>query len=106
MDYFTAGLGGIGLFLLGMWLITEGLRLAAGESLEQLLARWTSSRVPGLPCDTLLAALLQTSSAVTVPVISLADAGLMLFERAVWVICGSSLGSSQTARMVAPVGLS
>ena len=106
MDYFTAGLGGIGLFLLGMWLITEGLRLAAGESLEQLLARWTSSRVRGLASGTLLTALLQSSSAVTVAVIGFANAGLMQFERAVWVIFGSNLGTTFTAWLVALVGFS
>lgn len=106
MDYFTAGLGGIGLFLLGMWLITEGLRLAAGESLEQLLARWTSSRVRGLASGTLLTALLQSSSAVTVAVIGFANAGLMQFERAVWVIFGSNLGTTLTAWLVALVGFS
>lgn len=106
MDYFSAGLGGIGLFLLGMWLITEGLRLAAGESLEQLLARWTSSRIRGLASGTLLTALLQSSSAVTVAVIGFANAGLMQFERAVWVIFGSNLGTTFTAWLVALVGFS
>lgn len=106
MEYLSAGLGGIGLFLLGMWLITEGLRLAAGETLEQLLARWTSSRGRGLASGTLLTAVLQSSSAVTVAVIGFVNAGLMTFERAVWVIFGSNLGTTFTAWLVALVGFS
>jgi phosphate:Na+ symporter len=98
------GLGGIGLFLLGMWLITEGLRLAAGASLEQLLARWTSSRGRGLLSGTLLTAVVQSSSVVTVAVIGFVNAGLMNFQRAVWVIFGSNLGTTLTAWLVALIG--
>lgn len=104
MDYFSAGLGGIGLFLLGMWLITEGLRLAAGASLERLLASWTSSKPRGLASGILLTALLQSSSIVTVAVIGFVNAGLMKFQRAVWVIFGSNLGTTLTAWLVALVG--
>jgi phosphate:Na+ symporter len=104
MDYLSVGLGGIGLFLLGMWLITEGLRLAAGASLEQLLARWTSSRGRGLLSGTLLTALVQSSSVVTVAVIGFVNAGLMNFQRAVWVIFGSNLGTTLTAWLVALIG--
>jgi phosphate:Na+ symporter len=104
MDYLSVGLGGIGLFLLGMWLITEGLRLAAGASLEQLLARWTSSRGRGLLSGTLLTAVVQSSSVVTVAVIGFVNAGLMNFQRAVWVIFGSNLGTTLTAWLVALIG--
>src|SRR5690606_27288267 len=68
--------------------------------------RWTSSRVRGLASGTLLTALLQSSSAVTVAVIGFANAGLMQFERAVWVIFGSNLGTTLTAWLVALVGFS
>ncbi|MFN3713984.1 MAG: Na/Pi cotransporter family protein [Alcanivoracaceae bacterium] len=104
MEYLSVGLGGIGLFLLGMWLITEGLRLAAGASLEQLLARWTSSRGRGLLSGTLLTAVVQSSSVVTVAVIGFVNAGLMNFQRAVWVIFGSNLGTTLTAWLVALIG--
>jgi phosphate:Na+ symporter len=104
MAYLSTGLGGIGLFLLGMWLITEGLRLAAGPSLEQLLGRWTSSRLRGLMSGTLLTAVLQSSSAVTVAAIGFVNAGLMTFQRGVWVIFGSNLGTTLTAWIVALIG--
>lgn len=104
MEYLSAGLGGIGLFLLGMWLITEGLRLAAGPSLESLLASWTSNKRRGLLAGTFLTALLQSSSVVTVAVIGFVNAGLISFQRAVWVIFGSNLGTTLTAWLVALVG--
>jgi phosphate:Na+ symporter len=104
MEYLSTGLGGIGLFLLGMWLITEGLRLAAGPSLESLLASWTSSKRRGLMAGTLLTGLVQSSSVVTVAVIGFVNAGLISFQRAVWVIFGSNLGTTLTAWLVALVG--
>lgn len=104
MSYLSTGLGGIGLFLLGMWLITEGLRLAAGPSLETLLASWTSSKGRGLIAGTLLTAVVQSSSVVTVAVIGFVNAGLISFQRAVWVIFGSNLGTTLTAWLVALIG--
>lgn len=104
MEYLSTGLGGIGLFLLGMWLITEGLRLAAGPSLENLLASWTSSKRRGLLAGTFLTAVVQSSSVVTVAVIGFVNAGLISFQRAVWVIFGSNLGTTLTAWLVALIG--
>ncbi|MEE4249479.1 MAG: Na/Pi symporter [Alcanivoracaceae bacterium] len=104
MEYLSAGLGGIGLFLLGMWLITEGLRLAAGPSLEAILASRTSSKRRGLVAGTFLTALVQSSSVVTVAVIGFVNAGLITFQRAVWVIFGSNLGTTLTAWLVALIG--
>ena len=103
-DYFSAALGGLGLFLLGMWLITEGLKVAAGRSLEHLLSSWTSSRLRGLLSGTVLTALVQSSSAVTVAALGFVNTGLLRFERAVWVIFGSNVGTTLTAWLVALVG--
>ncbi len=105
MEYVVAVLGGVGLFLLGMWLITEGLKVAAGASLERLLSRWTRSRWRGLLSGTLLTALVQSSSAVTVAALGFVNSGLLRFERAVWVIFGSNLGTTLTAWVVALVGV-
>ena len=100
-----AVLGGVGLFLLGMWLITEGLRVAAGASLERLLSSWTRSRWRGLLSGTLLTALVQSSSAITVAALGFVNSGLLRFERAVWVIFGSNLGTTLTAWVVALIGV-
>ncbi len=103
-EIIAVGFGGLGLFLLGMWLITEGLRVAAAGSLAGLLARWTSSRARGLLAGTLLTAALQSSSAVTVAALGFVNTGLLRFERAVWVIFGSNLGTTLTAWLVALIG--
>lgn len=58
--------GGVGLFLLGMHLLTEGLKFAAGAALEDLLEDWTSTRLRGLAAGILITTLVQSSSAVTV----------------------------------------
>lgn len=105
MEYAIAVLGGVGLFLLGMWLITEGLKVAAGASLERLLASWTRNRLRGLLSGTLLTALVQSSSAVTVAALGFVNSGLLRFERAVWVIFGSNLGTTLTAWVVALIGV-
>ncbi|MEH6783603.1 MAG: Na/Pi symporter [Alcanivorax jadensis] len=105
MEYVTTVLGGVGLFLLGMWLITEGLKVAAGASLEKLLASWTRNRLRGLLSGTLLTALVQSSSAITVAALGFVNTGLLRFERAVWVIFGSNLGTTLTAWVVALVGI-
>lgn len=96
--------GGLGLFLLGMWLMTEGLRLAAGPALERLLANWTRSRFRGLFSGVLITALVQSSSAVTVATLGFVNAGILTFRRAVWVIFGSNVGTTLTAWLVAVVG--
>ena len=55
--------GGVGLFLLGMWLMTDGLKLAAGPALERILARSTGTRLRGLASGVAITALVQSSSA-------------------------------------------
>ncbi len=105
LDQATLAFGGIGLFLLGMWLMTEGLRLAAGPALERLLATWTRSRMRGLLSGMTITALVQSSSAVTLATLGFVNAGLLEFRRAVWVVFGSNVGTTLTAWLVALVGI-
>lgn len=98
--------GSLGLFLLGMWLMTEGLKLAGGQALRNLLGRWTSSRSRGLAAGVLVTALVQSSSAVTVATIGFVNAGLMSFQQSVWVIFGSNVGTTMTAWLVTLFGFS
>jgi phosphate:Na+ symporter len=100
----SQSLGGLGLFMLGMWLMTEGLRLAAGPALTRLLASGTSSRLRGLGSGILITALVQSSSAVTVAVLGFVNAGVLPFQRAVWVVFGSNVGTTLTAWLVALIG--
>jgi phosphate:Na+ symporter len=99
-------IGSLGLFLLGMWLMTEGLKLAGGEALQRLLGRWTSSRLRGLAAGVLVTALVQSSSAITIATIGFVNAGLMAFQQSVWVIFGSNVGTTLTAWLVTLFGFS
>ena len=69
--------GGLGLFLLGMTMMTDGLRLAAGPALERILSGATRTRWHGLGSGVLVTSLVQSSSAVTVATIGFINAGLL-----------------------------
>ncbi len=88
-----------------MALMTEGLKLAAGQSLARLLARATQTRLRGLMTGVAVTALVQSSSAVTVAIIGFVHAGLMSLVAALWVLFGSNVGTTMTAWIVALVGL-
>lgn len=96
--------GGLGLLLVGMSLMTDGLKLAAGNTLRDILALWTNSRIRGLFSGFLITGVVQSSSAVTVAIIGFANAGMLSLERALWVIFGSNVGTTMTAWIVAFVG--
>lgn len=98
-------LGGIGLFLLGMWLMTEGLKLAAGGALQTVLESWTRSAPRGFLAGVLITALLQSSSAVTVATLGFVNAGLLNLAQAVWLIIGANVGTTMTGWLVALVGV-
>lgn len=104
VENITGLLGGLGLFLVGMWLMTEGLKVAAGPSLKMLLERWTNTRAKGLISGFALTALVQSSSAVTVAAIGFVNAGVLTLWQAVWVIFGSNVGTTMTGWIVAVVG--
>jgi phosphate:Na+ symporter len=97
--------GGVGLFLLGMWMMTEGLKLSAGPQLEQVLARATRSRGRGLAAGMLVTAIVQSSGAVTVATIGFVNAGLLNLSQALWVLFGANVGTTMTGWLVAMVGL-
>jgi phosphate:Na+ symporter len=96
--------GGLGLFLLGMWLMTEGLRLAAGDALKRLLARWTSTPLRGLVTGFGLTSVLQSSGIVTVATVGFANAGLLTLAQAIWVVYGANVGSTMTGWLVSIIG--
>ena len=98
-------LGGIGMFLLGMILLTEGLKSAAGDALRSVLSRFTGGPVSALLSGTLLTALVQSSSATTLTTIGFVSAGLLTFAQAVGVIFGANLGTTSTSWIVSTLGL-
>lgn len=105
LTHLGALLGGIGLFLLGMWLMTEGLRLAAGAALRDVLAHSTRTRWRALLSGMALTAVVQSSSAVTVAAIGFVNAGLLSLGQVLWVLFGSNVGTTLTGWLVALLGL-
>jgi phosphate:Na+ symporter len=97
-------LGGIGLFLLGMKLMTEGLTSAAGDTLRVILSAATRSRGRALASGILITAMVQSSSAVIFTTIGFVNASLLTLGQAVGVIYGSNLGTTLTSWVVALVG--
>jgi phosphate:Na+ symporter len=98
-------LGGIGLFLLGMILLTEGLKSAAGDALRSGLARFTGGAARAVASGAGITALVQSSSATVVTTIGFVSAGLLTFTQAVGVIFGANLGTTSTGWIVSALGL-
>lgn len=97
-------LGGLGLFLLGMSLMTEGLKSLAGPGLRTTLRRYTRSPGTGALSGAALTTLVQSSSATTVTAVGLVGAGLLTFPHALGVIFGANLGTTATGWLVAVFG--
>jgi phosphate:Na+ symporter len=97
--------GGIGLFLLGMVLLTDGLKAFAGEALRRALVKFTGTPGKAFASGTLVTLLIQSSSATTVTVIGFVSAGLLTFSQAVGVVMGASLGTTGTGWIVSVLGL-
>lgn len=105
MELVTTILGGLGVFLLGMKLLSENLRSAAGEALRMLLERFTGGKFSSVATGTLFTAFVQSSSATTLATIGFVSAGLLTFTQAVGVIFGANLGTTATSWLVAILGL-
>ena len=93
-------LAGLAFFLYGIKMMGDGLNLVAGNRLESVLFRLTSSRVRGILLGTLVTAVVQSSSAVSVMCVGFVNSGLMQFAQALSVILGSILGTSVTGWII------
>ncbi|MGE0233659.1 MAG: Na/Pi cotransporter family protein [Flavobacteriaceae bacterium] len=96
--------GGLGLFLLGMSMLTEGLRGLAGPVLREWLRRSVSSPAKATLTGALATAVVQSSSAMTVAAIGFVSAGIMTFQQALGIIFGANIGTTLTGWLVAIVG--
>ncbi|MBN2707046.1 MAG: Na/Pi cotransporter family protein [Deltaproteobacteria bacterium] len=96
-----AFLGGLGLFLYGMKIMSEGLQKAAGNRLRQILEKLTTHRIAAFLVGTGVTAIVQSSSATTVMVVGFVNAGLMNLRQAIGVILGANIGTTVTAQMIA-----
>ncbi len=108
MDYnlldFLCLLGAVGLFLYGMKVMSEGLQKAAGDRLRNILSAMTRNRFTGLLTGFAITALIQSSSASTVMVVSFVNAGLMTLGQSMAVIMGANVGTTFTAWVIALFG--
>ncbi|MBP3738488.1 MAG: Na/Pi cotransporter family protein [Muribaculaceae bacterium] len=103
---FLSLLGAVGLFLYGMKVMSEGLQKAAGNRLRSILSAMTRNRAMGLLTGMIITALIQSSSASTVMVVSFVNAGLMSLAESIAVILGANMGSTFTTWIVAFFGFS
>ena len=92
-------LGGLALFILGMGIMSDGLRVAAGSGLRTLLAKATANRFAGLALGTLLGFLVH-SSAASVMLVGFLNAGLMSLAQAIAPMLGTNLGTSLSMQLV------
>lgn len=94
-------LGGVGLFLYGMTLMSTGLRNAAGDKLRVILEKATSNRFMAVGVGFLVTLMIQSSSATDVMVIGFVNSGLMTLAQAIGVIMGANIGTTVTAQLTA-----
>ena len=101
MVTFFSLLGGLGLFLLGMKDMSEGLEKAAGARMRGILEFFTKNRFIGMVVGILFTAVVQSSSATTVMVVSFVNSGLMTLLQATGVILGANIGTTVTGQLIA-----
>lgn len=101
---FLGLLGAVGLFLYGMKVMSEGLQKAAGDRLRNILSVMTRNRFTGTVTGFFITALIQSSSASTVMVVSFVNAGLMTLGQSMAVIMGANVGTTFTAWVIALFG--
>lgn len=97
-------IGSLGIFLFGMKMMSEALQKVAGNRLRTILAAMTSNRFVGIITGFLITAIIQSSSATTVMVVSFVNAGLLSLSQAFGVIMGANVGTTITAWIVALLG--
>ena len=98
-------LGAVGLFLYGMKVMSEGLQKVAGDRMRTILSAMTRNRFSGVATGVLITALIQSSSASTVMVVSFVNAGLMSLQQSMAVIMGANVGTTFTAWIIAIFGV-
>ena len=96
--------GSLALFLYGMKIMSEGLEKFAGDRLRSILSSMTRNRVMGVFTGILVTALIQSSSATTVMVVSFVNAGLMTLAQSIGVIMGANIGTTVTAWVISAIG--
>ena len=94
-------LGGLGLFLYGMQMMSNGLEAAAGNRMKKILEKLTANRFLGVVVGAVITAVIQSSSATTVMVVGFVNSGMMTLGQAVWIIMGANVGTTITGQLIA-----
>jgi phosphate:Na+ symporter len=102
-DFLTL-IGALGMFLYGMKIMSEGLQKAAGDRMQKILSSMTNNRFMGVLTGMLITALIQSSSATTVMVVSFVNAGLLSLIQSIAVIMGANVGTTVTAWIISIFG--
>ena len=102
-DFLTL-IGSLGLFLYGMKIMSEGLQKVAGNKLRSILSTMTKNRVMGVFTGMLVTAIIQSSTATTVMVVSFVNAGLLSLTQSISVIMGANIGTTVTAWVISLLG--
>ncbi len=105
MSTVIAILGGVGLFLLGMTVMTDGLKALAGSALRSVLGKAAATPLTGAFWGALITLLVQSSSAVTMTTIGLVNAGLLTFPQGLGLVFGANVGTTGTGWLVALLGV-
>ena len=97
----TSLFGGLGMFLYGMEMMSDGMKIAAGNKMRSVLEKLTSNRFLAVGVGAFVTMVIQSSSATTVMLVSFVNSGLLTFVQGLGVILGSNIGSTITAQIVA-----
>ncbi|MBP7735880.1 MAG: Na/Pi cotransporter family protein [Spirochaetes bacterium] len=98
-------IGGIGLFILGMILMTEGMKSLAGDTLRRTLSRFTGGTVSSILSGACITAMLQSSHATIITTIGFVSSGLITFHQSLGIILGAHLGTTSTGWIVSLLGM-
>ena len=104
-DMIFGTVGGLGLFLFGMGLMSDGLKKVAGQKLRGLLESLTKHRVIAVLVGAMTTCLIQSSSATTVMTVGFVNAGLLTLKQALCVVLGANIGTTFTAWLVSALGI-
>ena len=93
--------GGLAMFIFGMNLMSDGLKLVAGSYLKKILEKLTKNRIIAMMVGAGLTALIQSSNAMCVMVVGFVNAGMMQLERSVGILMGAKIGTTITGQLIA-----
>ena len=97
-------IGALGFFIYGMKVMSDGIQKVAGSKMRGILSKMTSNRFLGVATGFLITALLQSSSATTVMIVSFVNAGLLTLVESIGVIMGANVGTTITAWLISLLG--